>query len=243
MTTIGSIPYGQSARSNSTDNLDISRKAAGATITGSPVSSSADVEDRSSDTQLIESTDDDTDTFLYNQTGKLNEPTPTTPIVPSGRFASFDEEHHFRWHASEEELTEFYGAKITESIMKDRENVRQAIAVFQQTLANAKRDNPEFVANMDRTRALDSVSSIEDNLKLLNIYRETRDNPTGLSSSRALAATWVAHFLSNVQDYSEAMRSIVDVAGDLIRQQDDGTYVLSNFTLSYESVQFFEHKE
>jgi hypothetical protein len=235
------MPYAQNTRNVPIDNQEGGRRGTRQDADAQSVSLDVYSAEQLHVTFAIKSAvDDDTHTFLYDQTGTFAEPLPKDEA--SRRFTNFDEEYRFQWHATEDELTEVYGPKLTQQFMRDRELVQQGIAVFQQTLANAKRDNPEFVANTYKSHVLEAVSSIEDNLKRLNMYREIRDDPAQFNSQRELASTWVAQLLSNIQNYLNAVRGTVDVSGDLMKQQDDGTYVLSNFTLSYDGVEFFEHK-
>jgi endonuclease III len=154
------------------------------------------------------------------------------------------EENQFVRDATSEELAEVYAPETVASILSARETRDEAAEVTRQMMARMKRENPEFVANSFKGQAQDIVGRIKQTVEQLNMYQErvnsTHDKPAWL---QALNESWVERFKGNLLDLSEGLNSIVSVSGDLVKQRDDGTFTLSNFSLSYDGVGFLQHQE
>lgn len=89
-----------------------------------------------------------------------------------------------------------------------------------------------------------SLGKVKENLKLLNTFQQMLAAPENQNpADQARLGSFVARFLGSTMDLSESLQSIVSVSGNLIQQQDDGIYVLSDFSLSYDGVSFLKHRE
>ena len=253
MTTIGSTSYYGLTLKTCIEGLrsESSDKAAGgvAKDVGSPAASSASgnlsVSEVEAVSQALDAGDhDDTDSFIYNRAGKLAEPSTEKPGPTGAQFKSVHEENQFWLNATPEELAEVYAPDTVASILRQRETRDEAAEVTRQMMARMKRENPEFVANSFKGQAQDIVGRIKQTVEQLNMYQErvnsTHDKPAWL---QALNESWVERFKGNLLDLSEGLNSIVSVSGDLVKQRDDGTYALSNFSLSYDGVVFLQHQE
>jgi hypothetical protein len=254
MTTIGSTSYYGLTLKTYIEGLwsESSDKAAGgvAKDVGSPSASSAVGNLSVSEVEAVSQALDagnhgDTDTFIYDKTGKLAEPAHKPKVYdPASHFKSVHEENQFVRDATSEELAEVYAPETVTSILSARETRDEAAEVTRQMMARMKRENPEFVANSFKGQAQDIVGRIKQTVEQLNMYQErvnsTHDKPAWL---QALNESWVERFKGNLLDLFDGLNSIVSVSGDLVKQRDDGTFTLSNFSLSYDGVVFLQHQE
>ena len=118
MTTIGSTSYYGLTLKTFTGGLrsDSSDKAAGGATkeVENPAASSASgnlgVSDVGAVSQAVDARDqDDTDTFIYDKTGKLAEPAQKPKVYdPASHFKSVHEQRQFNLNATPEELAEVY---------------------------------------------------------------------------------------------------------------------------------------
>lgn len=252
MTTIGSIAQGTTSgyagafRSGTADKATARATRARETkipgATDAPVNISGDA----AVSQLVEGLDPgDIDTFLYDQTGKLAKPAEKPgPVGPGSRFASVHEENAFVRNATPEELAEVYAPQNVASILSAREMREEGEEWARQSVSALRRDQPGFVANSFKGQAHDIIGEVKENLKLLNTFQQMLAAPENQNpADQARLGSFVARFLGSTMDLSESLQSIVSVSGNLIQQQDDGIYVLSDFSLSYDGVSFLKHRE
>nr|WP_250812993.1 hypothetical protein [Neorhizobium tomejilense] len=188
----------------------------------------------------------DIDTFLYDHTGKVAGPVKEKPgpAGPGSRFASVHEENAFVRTATPEELAEVYAPENVASILSARDTREEGEQWARQSMTTVRREDPVFVARSFKGQAQDIIGKVEENLKFLNTFQQmlaAAENQNPADQTRL--GGFVARFLGGIMDLSEGLQSIVSVSGDLIKQQDDGTYVLSDFSLSYDGVPFLKHQE
>ncbi|CDZ51733.1 hypothetical protein [Neorhizobium galegae] len=253
MTTIGSTSHGTNSAyagafgPGTADNATARAAQTGETNIPGSTNAPVNISGSAAASQLMEGLGTgDIDTFLYDQTGKLAEPAKELqgPAGPGSRFANVHEENAFVRSATPEELAEVYAPENVESILSAREIRKEGEEWARQSVNALRRQDPGFVANSFKGQAHDIIGKVEENLKLLNTFQQMLAAPESQNpADHTRLGSFVERFLGSIMDLSEGLQGIVSVSGNLIRQQDDGTYVLSDFALSYDGVLFLKHQE